>query len=99
VSKIDFSRCPFFRFVVASIFLSVLHGFLQIRWFAIRYSTLGTRPPAAEAFMGAEVLLLALITATGFVHVCDRKEKRPAAPYVLGVMASLGAWIAISFVP
>jgi hypothetical protein len=97
VSKIDFSRWPFFRFVIASIFLSVLHGFLQIRWIAIRYSTFGSRPPAAQTFIGAEVLLLALIIATGFVHVCDRKEKRPPAPYFVGVMASLGAWIMISF--
>ncbi len=98
MTKINLREWPFGRLVLLSLVLSMVHGLLQFRWTALRYSSFGTRPIAAQAFIALEVLLLMVISTVGMIHISNEERTEPKGRYYLGIAASVGAWIVVSFV-
>jgi hypothetical protein len=98
MKKVDFANWPFGLLVFLSVCLSALHGFLQIRWVALRYRTFGPRPTSVQAFIALEVLLQMLVFGIAMVNICGEDRSTKRSKYVIGEVATLGAWIVASFV-
>ena len=98
MKNLDIERFPFFSLVAISMLTTIGHIFFQAKWPALRYGTLGTRPPLAQGFIGLEVLLLMFILTVGFANICDQNRDRSVALYAIGVLVPLGSWILASFV-
>ena len=98
MKKINLAKWPFLPLALFSVGLSIIHGIAQNYWAAIRYRTLGPRPPAAKALIGFEILVQMILLTVAAEKVCGQERSQRPMRYVLGEIAVLGAWILVSFI-
>lgn len=98
MNKINFANWPFGALVAGSLCLSALHGIAQVWWVALRYKTFGPRPVTVQMFIALELLLQMLVFGIAMINVCGESRSANRSKYVIGTIATLGAWIITSFV-
>ena len=98
MKKIDLTNWPFGPLVGFSLCLSICHGIAQLWWVALRYKTLGPRPPTVQAFIALEVLIQMLVLGIAMLNICGENPSTSRWKYVVGEFVALGAWVTVSFV-
>lgn len=87
----SFADLGFWRLVVVTVVLELLHGILESHWPAIRGSRLGQRSLSALLFMGLEALslIVTVAAAIGTLSRMLRSSPRPAGQIVLVLATAL----------